>query len=387
VRTTLIAAALVASLLGSGMAAAQTGSPSSPTAGPFTISAEALLWWLKDSPAPTPLVSDGPIDRPGTRIFLGGEDLDANPLPGFRVGAGYALSDRWGVEGSFFYLPTRTTTRSVSSSGRPGSVDLKIPFFDPISLSEDDSLLSSSAVNADQDPYAGFATERLRTSFLGAELNGTMRLVGTSQWRVDALGGLRYLRLRETYTFDTSSPFIPPGPSDVWLTKDEFDATNHFFGPQVGVRARADWGPLFLNAVVKVGFGAVRQHVDVSGSLITNDFNNFGPPQTFAGGYFAQPTNIGHHSRTVFGVVPEAALTAGWRLTRSVSLTAGYTFLYVNNVARPGNQIDRTINPTGIAAITGEPPAPFSGPARPAFKFNGSDFWAHGLNIGLAFNF
>jgi hypothetical protein len=59
----------------------------------------------------------------------------------------------------------------------------------------------------------------------------------------------------------------------------------------------------------------------------------------------------------------------------------------VNKVARPGNQIDRVINPTGRPAITGEPPAPLTGPARPAFKFNNSDFWAQGLNVGLSFSF
>lgn len=374
-RTTIVALTLAVFLFGAGPAMAQTP-------GAFTIGADALLWWLKGSPAPVPLVTDGLLDRPGTKIFLGGEDLDANPHPGFRLSAGYTFSDRWGVESSFFYLTPRTTERSVSSSGRPGSVNLLIPFFNPTLPGEDSTNLSSI-----QSSYAGSATERLRTSFLGAELNGRMNLVATSGLRVDALAGFRYLRLRETYAFDTSSPFIPPEPADVFVTKDEFDATNSFYGPQVGVRARADWGPLFLTGTVKVGFGAVVQSVDVSGSLTTNDFSNFGPLQTFTGGYFAQATNIGEHRRTVFGVVPELALTSGWRLTPSLSLVAGYTFLYVNNVARPGNQIDRTINPTGISSFSGDPPGPFSGPARPAFRFKGSDFWAQGINVGLVFNF
>jgi hypothetical protein len=374
--TTIVAVTLALVLLAVGTATAQT-----PAA--FTIGAEALLWWLKDSPAPVPLVTDGRLDQPGTRIFLGGEDLDANPHPGFRLGAGYAFGDRWGVEGSFFYLTPRTTDRSVGSSGQPGSVNLLVPYVNPILPGEATTNLSSI-----QESFAGSATERLRTSFLGAELNGRMNLGSGSGWRVDALAGFRYLRLRETYTFDTSSPFILPPPLvDVFATKDEFDATNSFYGPQVGVRARADWGPLFLSGSLKVGFGAVVQSVDVSGTLTTNDFTNFGPIQTFVGGYFAQATNIGEHRRTVFGVVPELALSSGWRLTPWLSLVAGYTFLYVNSVARPGNQIDRTINPTGIASFTGDPPAPFSGPARPAFKFKGSDFWAQGLNIGLVFSF
>ena len=314
--------------------------------------------------------------------MLGARDADANTIPGLRLSAGYAFTDRWGVESSVSYLTPRTASRSVSSSGQPGSTDLFIPFFDPTLPGENTTRLSSVA-----NGFQGRATEQLRTSFLGAELNGRLTLASTAQWRVDALGGFRYLRLRETYRFDTASPFIPPQPADVFITADEFDATNSFYGPQLGVRARLDRGPLFLNGTVKVGFGAIVQSVGVAGSLTTNDFNDFGPPQTFAGGYFTQATNIGEHRRTVFGVVPELAINAGWRLTPSLALVAGYTFLYANDVARPGNQVDRAINPTGIPSFTGEPPASSSGPARPLFRFRGSDFWAQGLNVGLLFNF
>ena len=115
-----IVAAAVSLLVVASVASAQTsGTPSD--AGRFTISAEALMWWFKGSPAPTPLVSDGVVGEPGTRVLLGGEDLDTNPNPGFRLTAGYSLTDRWGVESIFFYVPPRSTTRSVSSSGQPGS--------------------------------------------------------------------------------------------------------------------------------------------------------------------------------------------------------------------------------------------------------------------------
>ena len=76
--------ATVAALLAvASVASAQTG-PATET-GRFNVGAEALLWWFKGSPAPTPLVTDGLVGRPGTRVFLGGEDLDTNPNPGFRL--------------------------------------------------------------------------------------------------------------------------------------------------------------------------------------------------------------------------------------------------------------------------------------------------------------
>ena len=36
--------------------------------------------------------------------------------------------------------------------------------------------------------------------------------------------------------------FPPPQPADVYRTTDQFDATNNFFGGQLGARGRADWG-------------------------------------------------------------------------------------------------------------------------------------------------
>ena len=56
--------------------------------------------------------------------------------------------------------------------------------------------------------------------------------------------------------------------------------------------------------------------------------------------------------------------------------------------ARPGEQIDRTINPTQNASF-GAPPLPRTlvGPARPGFSFAGSDFWAQGVNVGVTVRF
>ena len=165
---------------------------------------------------------------------------------------------------------------------------------------------------------AGSATEELRDSLLGAELNATMRVPTMGPLRLEGLGGFRYLRLRETYAFSTDSPNIPPHPLDVFQTTDEFDTTNNFFGLQVGLRARARLGRVrrvLRGRAVKVALGAMVQSIDIAGRLVTNDFNNFGAPQTFAGGYFALPSNIGDRTRSVFAVVPEAGLSLGYRIT------------------------------------------------------------------------
>jgi hypothetical protein len=215
-----------------GASAQTTGTPGA-TAGPFTVSAEALLWWFKGNATP-PLVSDGLLGEPGTKVLVGGDDVNTNPNAGFRLNAAYALTERWGVESSVFYVPPRSTSRSASSSGQIGSPDLFIPFVDVTLPGENVTALSSAGF------FSGRATETLRNSLLGAELNATMRVPGP--WRLDVLGGFRYLRLHESYTFSTDSPNIPPEPLDVFQTKDRFDATNNFYGAQLGVRAATDRG-------------------------------------------------------------------------------------------------------------------------------------------------
>ena len=370
---------LTALLALAGPAAAQTAM-SSPD-GRFYGRAEYLLWWTKDGPQPTPLVTTGFLNDPSTKVIMGGEDVDFGRHNGARLTLGYWLTDdrAWGVEASGLYLPTVTERQRVSSSGQPRSVDLVVPFFNPTRGTE--AFTNVSLAGA----FSGAATERATSRLWGAEGNVVFGLTNPRPFRLELLGGFRYLNLAEGFAFKVSSPDLPPGPVTVFDTRDAFDANNDFYGGQLGVRGRYDAGRFMADATLKVALGVMRQTVDVAGSLTTNFF---GPAVgTLPGGIFALPTNIGSHSRDVFAVVPEAGINVGVRLTSWATLVFGYTFLYASNVARPGNQIDRVVNPSQSPAISLTNPAALNGAARPAFKFEGSDFWAHGLNAGIALNF
>jgi len=376
--TTILLMALTVVLALTGTAAAQAPGPDSDR---LYGRAEYLLWWTKNSPTPVPLVTDDVLG-PGTQVFLGGDDVDLGHRNGARFTVGYWLTaDRaWGVEASGFFLSTAGERQTVSSSGAPGSRDLFIPFVDPTLPGENVTNLSLAGV------FAGSATETLRSRLWGVELNGVKPLAGQGPWRLDLLGGFRYLRLSEDYTFRTSSPDIPPGTVTVFTTRDSFDTANSFYGAQLGVRGRYDIGPFTAGAGLKLALGVMRQSADIAGSLTTNQFT-IPTEVTFPGGYFAQPTNIGSYGRKVFAVVPEATFNVEYRLTSWASIVAGYTFLYMSNVARPGEQIDRTVNPTQSPSFGGPIPATLTGAARPRFKVEGSDFWAQGLNVGLALRF
>jgi len=59
----------------------------------------------------------------------------------------------------------------------------------------------------------------------------------------------------------------------------------------------------------------------------------------------------------------------------------GYDFMYWTVIIRPGDAIDTTFNPTLF------PPVLFAGAARPAPRFDTSDYWVHGANIGVKATF
>lgn len=381
---TKILLAVVAVVLAlTGVAGAQTSS--SADGGRFYGRAEYLLWWTKDSPNEVPLVTRGFVGNPGTEFLIGGSDVDFGARHGARLTLGFWLTDdrAWGIEASGFYLPTASERTTVSSPTADG-VNLRVPFINAPNGQESSSPLSSS--NAIDGFFAGTATQKVTSRLWGAEGNVVVGLANPRPWRVELLGGFRYLNLSEGFSFGTDTPDLPPGPVTIFQTQDVFDATNDFYGGQIGLRGRYDGGRFTADATLKVALGAMRQHVDVAGTFRSNYFTN-SSAQTFAGGLFAQPTNMGSHRRDVLAVVPELGINVGYRLTSWVSIVAGYTFLYASNVARPGDHVDRTINPSQSEAIDLVDPSNLSGAARPAFKFKGTDFWAHGLNLGLAFQF
>jgi hypothetical protein len=269
----------------------------------------------------------------------------------------------------------------VSSTGQPGSIDLYLPYFDVIHGEENITEISYWPT------YRGSAQATLSNNLGGGELNATWTVPAQDALRVDLLGGFRFLQLRESYTITTSSPYNPPNPVDVWNTTDAFDARNRFYGLQVGARAAYDQGPWVGSVNAKVALGTMQQRVSVNGYLETNDYTNYGPTQIYPGGYFALPTNSGDHSRNTFAVVPEIAFNVGYRLTRDATVFVGYALLYASDVARPGDQIDRNINPTQTVSYGNDPPVDPVGPAQPTFSFNTSDFWAQSLSIGFAYRF
>jgi hypothetical protein len=357
------------------------------------VSGEYLLWWIKDSalpplvttsPAGTPRELAGVLGAPGTAVLLGGSSLDNQERSGGRVALGVWLdpAQRWALETNFFYLAQRTVHFNAGSGGTP---ILARPIFDVTAGQE------SSELVAFPNLLAGRIAVSATSRFWGLEENLRGTLFQSSGpygtcYRVGLLGGFRYLRLDEGLGINESlqvAPGVPMSGGSSILVSDQFGTHNSFYGGQLGAMLEMRRGRWYGDLMGKVALGMTHQVVNINGS--TSFAVPGGPTVVQPGGLLALPTNIGHYSRDLFGVVPEVGLKIGYQVTPHVRAFVGYSLLYWNDVARPGNQIDRVVNVSQLPMVLGTPAGAV--PPRPAFAFHGTDFWAQGVSLGLEFRY
>ena len=103
------------------------------------------------------------------------------------------------------------------------------------------------------------------------------------------------------------------------------------------------------------------------------------------GGLYALNSNIGHYKHSNFAVVPEFGLNVGYDVTSHMRAFVGYNFLYWSSVARPGKQIDRTLDENRIPNFTINRTVATATETRPIGKVESESFWVQGINFGLLF--
>ncbi len=351
----------------------------------FWASAEYLLWWVKNAPEPTPLVTTGSLagvnpgalNDPTTRVLLGGTNENYGPFSGFRATLGGWLDtcETFGLEGTGFFLGQRSTNASVVSSG---ATPLFIPYASPFLPPP-----GETAVPLNVPGGVTTATVSSSSDLWGLELRGLYNLYRTERFHSEALFGFRYLQLNESLDFDAtvSGPILAGLPATATLS-DSFQTRNQFYGGEIGARGGVRWGRLTADVSGTLSLGGMHEVLNIGGSKSASatvpGFGNVGG--SLPGGFFAEPSNIGQQTRNVFAVVPEVGLQLGYLFTPHFRAFVGYNFLYASDVVRPGNQIDRTVN---ISQVLGTPP--LLGPARPSPLFNQTDFWAQGVTFGFEF--
>jgi hypothetical protein len=281
------------------------------------------------------------------------------------------------LEANYLFIAPQSVTSSAASSGKAGSPTLTVPFFDVTTGTEAAPFLTNP------HGVAGLSSLRISNQLEGSELDLVGTLFRNDNFRLTGLVGFRYLRFEENLEFFTANSSV----GQAFSSEDSFIGTNNFYGGQLGLRGAYQFGSFFIEATGEVALGSVSQAVDVNGA--SNAVNRFAPAFNFKNvpaGIFALPTNSGHHTQAEFGVLPEADVNVGYNITRHIQAFVGYSFLYLNDVARPGTTIDQHINPSQVPGLVGSP-LKLTGPAAPLFSFSRSDFWAQGINFGLSLRF
>jgi hypothetical protein len=352
----------------------------------FSVGVEYLLWWTRGQNFPILATSGslgdlvpGALNQPHTAILLDPTSNFATNHSGGRLTVGYGiehLENTLSVDGSFFGLETRTTTRNLTSDGSLNSVLIARPFFNTVSHAED----------ADPVALPGIASGTLDVGFLnklyGADANLRWHVWSDQGDHFVLLFGGRYLDLEEGLGIHETSQDMPGigTPGNQYVLNESFSTRNRFGGGQFGAEYQWRYGPFTATTLGKVAFGTVDQSIDNSAFISITDPNGLVHSSSDRA-LFISPTNAGRFTRTRFAVVPEAQFHFAIDFNEYVRFTIGYTFLYLNEAARPGDQINRNVNiqPVGTPIVFP--------PTAPAPSIISTGFWAQGLDVGLRFSF
>lgn len=357
---------------------------------------EYMLWWGSGMSLP-PLVTGAPVGtplnilnpdgsltpvagalgQPGTVVLFGGNQVLNGVRSGYRARAGFWLDEcnMLGLEASFLYGGSLAVSYNSGCTDANGIV--MRPFFNASTGRQDAEIVSFPST------LFGFVTVDARSEVYGADANIRRNLICSCNGRLDFVAGYRFMSLTDRLQITECLVDVNPnnGIQDgtTFLVKDRFETDNFFHGGQIGLAGELRSGRVFLEYRGLVGLGASVKQVRISGSTTVTTPN--GPAVTNAGGLLAQNTNIGTYNISDFAVLPEGGLNLGLQLTDFARLWVGYTFMYWNNVARAGSQIDFQVNSTQI------PPGVLVGPPRPAFNIVRSDYWLQGVSFGAQLRF
>jgi hypothetical protein len=359
----------------------------------FFFHAEYLLWWANRYRIPelaTTSASNtgfGLLGDPNTRALLGPGNFGPTFRNGLRIrGGGYFDEcDPVGLDASFFFLGTARQKVAFDSAQFPV---ITRPFFAPNTAVINDQAGTIflpgefGEVVARPGLSAGRFEVETESYLWGADVNYRRGICRTCEGARGWFLGYRHLNLTERLRmteFITATGAQAPDPIGTRVVVgDTFDTRNRFHGGQVGYLWNRRVGRWDLDARASVALGVTHQTLTIDG------FQQRTRPgevtQAFRGGLLAAGPNLGRFTDNRFSVVPEATFNVGYMVNPAVRLYVGYNFLYWNNVIRPGDQIDRTVDVTFVP----NPPAnvPPSGQFRPQPTFRQSDLWVQGIQFG-----
>lgn len=398
-------------------------------------------WTMRDGPFAYPLATTsvpqgasnnpGAIGDPNTVILFGDQPLDFGGFNGLTINGGVWFNDNHttGVGFGLTSFGTKSFNSFYDSNTNGGSAIYR-PFYDAQNPGSAAFVVSDLSQN-----LIGSLGIENKAQFYGFDLHVRQNFFNNETWTIDGTLGFRYFNLSEQLTITQrttyngepeGTPLVvghisydPPGvpvfnpntpfdlvnqqvnftPVQSLLITDSIGTRNQVYGVQLGSRAEGRAGAFFASFAGKVTLGVNEERIDVNGS--TTGFVGNGATVSEPGGILAvkgigttavpftqTPIPVGTagvQRYNQFVIMPEFSFQIGMQVTSHVRIFAGYDFLYINDVVRPGNQIDPVINQRYVPSSPAY--GSLAGPNKPGFPMNHTDFVAQGFSVGLEFQY
>jgi len=327
------------------------------------------------SPVGTPAGSTGVLGLPTTIVLFDQSNQESTYHSGGRLNFGVWMpGGNWALEVDYFSLAQNSTGATFGSNGDP-------QFARPVIIGGQETVQFVSLPGV----VTGNVSVNMNSQLWGLEMNARQKLCCGPDYWIDMLYGYRHLDLSEGIDINENlTQLNPAGNLGINLT-DSFHTRNVFNGPQVGIQGEYHFcDRFFVGSTFKLALGDMHEQVNIGGLTAYTPLPN-GTTTTFNSGILAAGTNIGNHQSDRFAVIPEMNFKIGYEINDHWRVWAGYDILFVSNVVRPGDQIDRNLNPSQIPL---PPPAgaqPLVGAAQPAILFRTTTFFAQGVSFGLQY--
>jgi Putative beta barrel porin-7 (BBP7) len=359
--------------------------------------ASYMYMHLKDMPIPQVLATVN------GQTAIGDEKVDFDWFNGGRLEGGMWLGCEHtsGLEFGGFILQRRGRDFSAVGSGAPGGPVIARPIIDALPNVPVDVIVSAPGISGNINVAA---TTRLASG----EVSFARNLAYNDCFQFDVFAGFRYIDLEDSLQIATDSqalngatPFVLNGSNQIYnrlAVTDSFRTRNQLYMGQVGARAEFHRGIWFGAIRGSVAMGPNHQSSDIAGESIAYTPN--GGQAAAPGGLLAvpggaitaangatmlPPGNAGQYKTDWYTIAPEVGLQVGAQLTRYIRVHIGYNFLYINNVVRPGDLIDTTVNRKFVPFSNAY--GTQSGPDRPTLQNGRDDFIAHGIEFGVQLTF
>lgn len=338
---------------------------------------EFLLWWMKGMNLP-PLATTDPNGGvlPNATVLFGGSTVNEDILPGgrFTLGLWTDECNSQGIEASYMFL-------SRASAGFNGSSATFEVLARPFTDVNPDSLGATADVIVSEGNTTGTLAISATSQLHSFDILWRWNLGSADCCTTDLMVGFRHAQLIDSILINETiltTGTAAPGTSTALF--DQFGTRNTFNGAEFGIffqrRLNDCWA---LDLTAKGALGQVNSSIGIAGQTRTTPAAG---TSTFADvGLLAQTTNSGQFSQSEFTAIGDFSLNLRRELPCGWRANLGYSLIVWGDVLRAGDQIDLNVNTSQI------PPGALTGDPRPLVPFASTNFWAHGLQIGVQRSF